>query len=275
MKNHQVLICSYEKDFPWLIHCLASLRKFSTGFLHPVVCVDVQDEAGARSIVAQAFPEAGVVVTKGRPGQGVMRAQTAMLRADIICPNADVIYFLGSDCIAHREFSPAPYCDVDERPAVLYSTYESIKSVHHDTFPWREGVNRVLGIDPLNEYMRRLPSVFPREIFAPMRKHVEKLHGVEFEDYIYEADDGKTSEANILGAFAYEFMPETCHWVNIAAAGLYGSQVIGWPSAIAQFWSHGGLDRPADACVDYTVTLNTAGKTPRRIINDILYPQLP
>ncbi len=273
--THQVLICSYQKDFQWLIHCLTSLRKFSSGFLAPVVCVDPQDEFGALDIVAQSLPAAKVVVTKGRPNQGFMRAQVAMMNADLLCPEADNIYFLGSDCLAHYRFQPEPYCDAQGRPAILYSSYESIRSVHHDTFPWREGVNRVLGIDPLNEYMRRIPSVFPRSIFAPMRAHVEKQHGINFEDYIYEADDGKTSEANILGAYAHHFMPETCHWVDIAAAGLYGSEVIGWPSAILQMWSHGGLDRPMDACVKYTTTLHSVGKTPRRVINDILYPELP
>ncbi len=273
--THQVIICSYKKDFPWLIHALASLRKFASGFLSPVVCVDGSDEPGAREIVNQSMPEAKVVVTNGRPGQGFMRAQIAMCKSDLLCPDADNIYFLGSDCIAHRALKPETYCDHKGRPAVLYSSYESIKSVHHDTFPWRDGVNRILGIDPENEYMRRLPSVFPRSIFAPMRAHIEKRFGKDFEDYIYTADDGKTSEANLLGAFAHRFMPETCHWVNIADAGLYGSEVNGWPSAILQLWSHGGLDRPMEANVEYTVTLKSVGKTPRRVINDILYPSLP
>ena len=39
----QVLIISYLPDFQWLPHCLASLRKFSVGFLPPVVCVPEQD----------------------------------------------------------------------------------------------------------------------------------------------------------------------------------------------------------------------------------------
>ena len=35
----QALIISYRPDFYWLAHCLASLKKFSVGFMPPVVCV--------------------------------------------------------------------------------------------------------------------------------------------------------------------------------------------------------------------------------------------
>lgn len=283
MKKHQMIICSYENDFQWLIHCAASLRRFAIGFLHPVICTDGADAKAARAILDQSYPEATVVVKEAKnPKQGFMRAQVAMMKADLICPEADIIHFVGSDCLALRPFGPEMYCAPDGKPAVLYSSYLSMNLVHPDTVPWRKGVERILGVRPDNEFMRRIPTILPREIFAPMRAHVEKKQGMEFEDYIYKADWSQavmkqvrdTSEANILGAYAYHFMPETCHWVDIATAGLYGSQVVGWPSAIGQFWSHGGLDHPADACFEYEVRgekRNSVGKTPRKVINELLY----
>lgn len=282
MKTHQIIICSYSKDFQWLIHCLTSLKKFSRGFIPPVICVDSKDFLPACQLVNDTFHEASVVVKDGRPTQGFMRAQLAMMTADLLCPEADVIHFLGSDCLALHEFGPEMYCAPDGRPAVLYSSYLFMGLVHPDTIPWRKGVERVIGVYPENEYMRRLPSIFPREIFAPMREHVEKLHGKKFEEYIYDADaeqrdTGKTrdtSEANILGAFAHRFMPETCAWIDIATAGMYGTQVVGWPSAIGQFWSHGGLDLPADACFEYEIDgrkRNSHRKAPRAVINEVLY----
>lgn len=270
MKN-QVIICSYKKDFCWLIHSLGSLKRFSTDFLPPVVCVSPQDEQGVRDIIRQSYPDAIVKVTGQRGNQGFMRAQIAMMKADIHCEQADNIFFLGSDCIAFDTFSPYPYLDGQGRPAVLYSAYSIMAKCHADTIPWQAGVNRILGFKPENEFMRRLPSVFPRSIFKPMRKYVERIHGKEFEDYIYSADDGKTSEANILGAFAFKFMRETCCFVDVADAGLYGSQVNNWPSTIVQFWSHGGLDRPAEANVVLKNGRSTVGRTPRSVINEILY----
>lgn len=200
-----------------------------------------------------------------------MRAQIAMMRADQHCPESDNIFFLGSDCIAFDDFKPDPYLDSLGRPAVLFSSYSIMSKCHADTIPWQAGTKRVLGFQPENEFMRRLPSVFPRSIFEQMRRHVERQHGKSFDDYIYSADDGKTSEANILGAFAFKFMPETCHFVDVADAGLYGAQVNKWPSTIAQFWSHGGLDRPAEANVILKSGNKTVGRTPRSVINEVLY----
>lgn len=235
------------------------------------MCVSPEDEKGARDIIRQSYPETIVKVTHGRQGQGFMRAQIAMMKADIHCEEADNMFFLGSDCLAFDEFRPEPYLDSVGRPAVLYSSYSIMAKCHADTIPWQSGVNRILGFKPENEFMRRLPSVFPRSIFAPMRSYVESFHGKNFEDYIYLADDGKTSEANILGAFAFKFMPESCCFIDVADAGLYGTQVNKWPSAIIQFWSHGGLDRPAEANVTLKNGKKTVGRTPRSVINEILY----
>lgn len=278
MKTHQAIICSYSRDFIWLPHCLRSFRKFATDYLPPVVCVEPADAADAQRIIERYDPQAKLVVTEGRKNQGFMRAQIAMMSADLHC-TGDILHFVGSDCLAYERFSARIYADENELPAVLYSSYLSMNLVHPDVIPWRAGVRRVLGVDPQNEYMRRIPSVFPREIFAPMRAHVEKLHGMPFADYIYHADmiqSGQavprdTSEANILGAFAHFFMPETCRWVDIATAGLYGTQVIGWPTSILQMWSHGGLDRPMEACVEIPNYGNTVGKTPRQVIAEVLY----
>lgn len=267
----QALICSYPKDFGWLDYCLQSLNRFSEGFLPPVVCVEAIDAPLAGKVCDMACPAAVLKVRDGRPGQGFMRAQIAMMRADELCPDADVIFFIGSDCVAVEKFTPGPYLAPDGRPAVLFSKYEIMKDCHADTLPWRPGVRRVLGFEPPAEYMRRLPSVFPRSIFAPMRKHVETLHGRGFDDYIYTADavHHNTSEANILGAFAHRHMPETCEWVDVATQGLYGCQVIGWPTVILQLWSHGGLDRPTDSRFELNGK-SVVGRLPRDIIKEVL-----
>lgn len=273
MKN-QCIIASYAKDFVWLQMCLLTLRKFSKGFLPPVISVDQKDLAGCLAIVDWAYPGAGIIVKNAKnPQQGVMRAQCSYFFADQICREADNLFFVGSDCIVFDEFRPEPYLDPGGRPAVLYSSYEVMTKVHSDTIPWRAGVTRVLGFEPPAEYMRRLPSVFPRSIFEPMRRHVEKLHGMLFEDYIYEADAAhkNTSEANILGAFAARYMPETCHWVDIAAAGMNGSQVEGWPSTCLQMWSWGSRDRPMEANVILPDGTHTVGMTPRAIHDKVCF----
>lgn len=263
--THQVYISSYKKDAEWLRHCLFSLHKFQSGFLPPVVGVAQEDFGLIRALADEVFPRT-IVTARGEPSW--MGAQIRMMEADIFCPEADVIYFLGSDCIAYKEFKPDRYCDETGRPIVLFTPYELIKSVHAGAYDWKAGVDRVLGVDVEHEFMRRLPSVFPRSIFAPMRAHIEKLHKQPFAEYITKADivHRNTSEANNLGAFAFYFMPETCCFVN---TDKYTPEA--YPSSILQMWSHGGLDRPTDACSILPDGSNSVGKTPRELIQRILY----
>lgn len=271
--KHQALICSYPKDWEWLGHCLASLKKFAAYDLPPVVCVDTQDAEAARNVIVGVRSPATLWRYDGRPGQGFMRAQIAMMRADQGCANADIIHFLGSDCIATQSFQPEMYADLDEKPYVLYTPHALLPGL-----AWKGGTERVLGIaDVSHEFMRRLPSVFPAKIFAPMRAHVEKHHGMEFDAYIHAGNEARrdTSEANILGAYAYYFMPETCHWLNTQGEYDPAKHL----NAIGQHWSHGGLDRPSDAAYLFTGLDGTQkcayGRTPRSLIDEIVYGRPP
>lgn len=269
--RHQIFIASYRKDFEWLVPCLKTLRKFAHGFLPTVICVDSLDYPEAVEFCKKADPDC---LVKIKDGEGFMRAQVGMMQADIYCPNADVIYLIGSDCLALRDFTPEMYCP-NGRPGVLMNSYEKLAEAHSACLQWRRGTERVLGFVPPFEYMRRLPSVFPASIFAPMRLHVEELRGKPFERYIIDANKprGDTSEANILGAFAHKFMPDTCEFLDIDNVEWVAGNPIGWPSAIGQNWSHGGLDRPSDACFEYTVNgarRVATGRTPRSIIADLL-----
>ena len=204
----------------------------------------------------------------------MVRAMTFMMEADLFCPEADVIYLVGSDCIFLRPFTPEMYCP-HGKAGVLMNSYAKLADVHSACLPWRRGTARVLGFEPDYEYMRRLPSVFPAAIFAPMRAHVEKLHGMPFGEYIIAGNRARrdTSEANILGAFAHRFRPETCEFFDCDQVEWVEGNPAGWPSALGQMWSHGGLDRPADACFSYTVgneTRTATGRTPRQIISEVL-----
>lgn len=197
-----------------------------------------------------------------------MGAQIRMMEADILCPEADVIYFLGSDCIAFKEFKPELYCDAAERPIVLHTSYAILKECHAGAYAWKKGVERVLSITVDYEFMRRLPSVFPRSIFAPMRARVEEIYRQPFANYITKADafHKNTSEANILGAYAYAFMRSSCAFVDTATF-----DPLSFSSPIIQFWSHGGTDRPTDACTVLSDGTNVYGRKPRELIDQLLY----
>lgn len=270
MKRHQLFVSSYRRDAEWFSHCLASIRVFARGFLPPTVCVSSEDASQFQELCRTIHPECRVVVKDGRPGQGFMRAQVAMLSADLLCPEADIIYWLGSDCLLTDVMTPDKY-HVNEKPIVLYRPYRKL-----DPLIWERGTSRVLGFPVPNETMGRLPSVYPREIFEPMRRHVEAIHHRPFDDYIYDGDLGNrdTSEANILGSFAQRFMPETCEWID-ATTTPPPATLGGWAFPVAQFFSHGGLDRPMECCATLPDGTNTVGRTPRSVIRQILYNEQP
>ena len=118
--KHQIFIASYAKDSEWLIYCLASLRKFAQGFLPPVVCVSQADFDEFAEFCPHFHPKVKVVV---KDGTGFMRAQIAMMEADLFCPEAEVIYLMGSDCIALRTFGSDIYCPRG-KPVVLMNSRE-------------------------------------------------------------------------------------------------------------------------------------------------------
>lgn len=266
--RHLPFIASYAKDFEWLTHCLASLQKHAVGFEPPAVCVDSSDLDDATDICRQYG--ANVVV---KDGEGFMRAQIAMMEADLLCPEADVIYLIGSDCIALPGFTPDIYCK-DGKPVVLMNSYFALAEARSPCMCWLRGTERVLGFAPEYEYMRRLPSVFPASIFAPMRAHVERLHDLPFGEYIIHGNKPRrdTSEANILGAYAHVHMPDSCHFHDVDNVEWHEGNPVGYPSALGQFWSHGGLDRPGDSSFFYEANgqrVCAAGRPPRQVLDDL------
>jgi hypothetical protein len=288
--KHQCLISSYEKDFVWLGPCLSSLKKFSRGFLSPVISVATSDFEGARRVVDRHFPEATVIIKDGPVGKGNLRAQVSMMKSDLLCPHADYIWLVGSDCLVSSTFTPEPFFMADQ-PVMLMNSYNHLAKFHVGTLPWRDGVNNALGFRPDFEYMRRLPLMYHRDVFSATRGYIEWLHKKSFEDYVYSvgndprehrSDSANFSESNVLGAYAHRFMPGKFRWMDLDGSDdHYGTTMERFPNPMIQFWSHGGLDFPCDCSFNYRnaardgqqVPWNcTFGKTPRHVITDILGP---
>lgn len=272
MKN-QCLISSYKGDFVWLQHCLRSLNKFSEGFLPPVISVSAQDLPVARWVVQQTFPQAEVFVhdlprayAGSVEGMGMMRAMSSMMHGDLLCPEADNVFLVGSDCLATAPFRPQDYLGLRGEPVVLMHSYEHLRTLHPDAVPWRDGTALVLGFTPGYEYMRRLPSVFHRSTFSETREYVEALHGMSFVDYWFSgfaAGQRGQSEANLLGAYAHRFQASRYRFENMDTVSAFPE------NALLQFWSHGGLDRPVD--IHYTLDGHDVfGMKPRDVIVGVL-----
>ncbi len=278
--SSQCLIASYKGDFVWLQYCLRSLNKFSEGFLPPVISVSLADAPEARWIVQKCYPEAEVFIhslphpfVETTKGFGMMRAMNSMMHADILCPHAEHIFLVGSDCLATAPFRPHDYfADVFGQPLILMNSYEHLQTAHPSAVSWRDGTAQVLGWTPPHEYMRRLPSVFHRSTFAATRKYIETLHGTPFTDYWfggYAAGQQGQSEANILGAYAARFQPERYQFQLMDFPQPGWVEQLKLPNALLQMWSHGGLDKPID--IHYTLDGHDVfGMKPRDVIIGVL-----
>jgi hypothetical protein len=271
MSTHQVFISSYAKDFPWLRVCLYSLKRNSIGFLPPVVCVDGQDIRGVEQIRNQVFPEARIVVKDGRRGQGMARAMLAMMDCHRLSTDkADFYYLVGSDCMAFRKFTPEMHF-FRGKPALLWNYYAELSN-DGGVSAWQAGTERIMGLPAPKEFMRRLPIIYPKELFAPFRAYVEELHKVPFEDLIYKLRENgcAVSESNLMGVYADKFMPEIYSWLHAANNPDYLEFRTPESDSLIQWWSHGGMDRPAETCVNYAPGKNTSKQTPRAVIREIL-----
>lgn len=275
--KHQVLISTYHKDFEWLGPNLASLHKFQgPEFLPPVVNVAREDFEGARRIADRYFPRTLVVVKDGPAGKGNLRAQIAMMNGDNLCPDADYIWLVGSDCVTHSPLT-ADFFFHEGKPVLQMNSYEHLLPYAPGIKPWQDGVEAVLGWKPEFEYMRRLPLIYPRDLFRYVRVFITERHGMDFETYVYgigndgrehRSDAANFSESNVLGAWAHGYAPKMFHWKNLDGLDYDGT------NPMIQFWSHGGLDFACDCRVDYPGG-NTFGKTPRTVIKQILGDAFP
>jgi hypothetical protein len=270
----QVLIVSYQPDFYWLAHCLASLRKFSVGFLPPVVCVPDWNETECRKITHHTYPEARVVTRSFLPGHEKARSQIAFMMADLYCPDAQFIFKIDSDCIATAEFRPDPYFSAG-KPVMWYASYDALyaawpgpgSSPHRK---WQTGTERILGFAAYNEYTCRVPYVYPREVFPALRGRVEDVHRKSFVSCLtdFDAAHHDVSDCNLLGAYAHRLMPDVHEWVDTSE----GRRAIAdreWKNCIGWFWSWGGLD--AVGCPNsYIPGRDLTNRTPRQIIKEIV-----
>jgi hypothetical protein len=268
--SHQILISTYNKDFVWLEYCLRSLSRFCKGFLPPAISVSGEDFAEAEKIVARNFPEAEVWIKDGPHGN--LRAQISMMEGDLICPQADYVYLVGSDCLVYDDMRPEVYFSNEHRPIMLYNTYKDLEIHHPATLPWRGGTAHALGYAPPHEFMRRLPLLYPKKLFKAVRDHISEYHNMTFDDYVYSrAEEGTFSESNIMGAYAWKFMPELYTWVCVdGTEERYLKSSPRFPNPMIQFWSHGGLDLTCDADFEYLPGQSTLDRTPRDIIKHIL-----
>jgi len=174
--------------------------------------------------------------------------QLTKLYADELS-DADFICHFDSDCVVARPLSP-PDLFADGKPVLWMTAFEELSPISGR----RQGVQRLLGVDVPFDFMRRLPIVFPRWLYAALRRHVAESRGGDFRAIACALEPGELSEFNTLAAFAYLHHRDAFQWRVVRAtetdAGL-----------CRVYWSRGGLSPSIER--EITTLLGTAALPPR------------
>lgn len=224
--NVEILIVTFRRDFRWTEFALQSIQKFGHGFSAVTLLVPDTDET-----MFTLYERYGcrVKTFKERPAPlGMLHHMVMICRADEICPEADVIMHVDSDCFFIEGFGPEDYMQGD-LPVLLFADYKSLPA----NMPWRSVINTNLDIDWLWETMRRLPLLHVREIYPALRCEIERIHQMPFDDYVLSRQANFPEgfcEFNCLGAIAMRDFPQR-YFCRDVSRGPYPK------NKLLQFWS--------------------------------------
>ena len=152
---------------------------------------------------------------------GYMAQQITKLYADEFC-EADYVAHLDSDCILERKLCAGDLF-IGGKPVYLR---EDGTDSH-----WIDVAAVTLGWRDSNEYMRRLPIVYPKWIYAEFREWIKQKHKMPLEHWVAIQPAREFSEFQSLGQWAHKYHHDAFHWLHPSE----------FPTYVNQFWSWGGI----------------------------------
>jgi hypothetical protein len=239
-----ILIVTHGKDFPWLRWSLKSIAKFATGFHEVVVCIPSSEDW--HQVLNFATGYSGQAILRFNhfdqwPGKGFVHHMDRIIHADQICPQADFILHMDSDCIFTEPVTPEDYF-WGGKPVLIGAPYPWIvakfNNPHH--LRWKEAVERALGGTSEREFMRRHPAVHYRDLYQQTRDAILKHTRQPSSDYIRASQNTfpqTFAEFPTLGEVAWRDLRESYYWIN--------QESDPWPKdKLIQFWSYGPMNKP-------------------------------
>jgi len=241
--NTDILIVSCAKHYPWLRYCLRSIVRFAKGFRQVKILVPVEDCAALSPLLDEIpldGPAIRVMPYEDWPGKGFLRHEYAIMCADHFS-DADFIYHMDSDVLFVEPTTPADYI-VDGRPVLLYGSYHWLVTTQQANLGmWKDGVEKAIGGQSLNEFMRRPQIVHHRKTYEKARECIQMHTGRIVEDYIRSCENTfpqTFGEFNTLGEVAWRHFHNDYCWKN-QEFGEFPK-----PHKVVQWWSHASPTEP-------------------------------
>ncbi len=253
--NVAILIVTYAKDIPFLRYCLASIKKYASGFSAVMLVVPEHERAQFdwvrdSNVIIRCFDEPA--------GRGMLAHMVQKCRADHLCEGADFIVHLDADCMFFRKVTPAAYVE-DNRCLSVRESYEKVSNPNRHI--WRKCVLEATGIDTPYEYMTRHPQVHPRSVYQAMREVVESWTKQPFEEFVLAGQNQfpqSFAEFPTLSAVGRHLFACSYRYVDYDKAAdvvLVGQDEGSFQYAykrdtdfLVEWWSHGGIDRYKSDC---------------------------
>lgn len=230
-----LFIRTCKKDIEWIPWCLRSIRKFVRGFDELVICIPYDETDSAVPFLSWPGLPPATLRTVNRYPHDHDGQQFDKMEAWKHC-RGDVIYFLDSDCLFLRPFTPQSMITPEGKLWGFKTPYEFLGN----EAKWKAPTEEVLEMPVKCEYMRRWPYAYHRATLQMLQEWFEKKHG-SLRDWILVRKrilnegipDSRFSEFNVIGA-----------WAELYDSGRYYFQPIkngeGPPDFVKNFWSWGG-----------------------------------
>lgn len=249
MAKVAILIVTYGKDFPYLRHCLRSIKKFATGFTGVTIVVPWADVKELRKMIKEIGIES-VTVKGGNEWvkKGFNWHMAQICRADCWIPDADYVAHFDPDCIFTKPVKPQTFFQED-RPILRYEPFESLAKRHLGTWNWKIACDNALPFTCADEGMRGHPEVYHLGVYKRTRELVEEKTGKTFDAYVKSSknDYPQTfAEFPTLSAVALEKFRDRYYAIDLSKTASPDRS----PFPVIQFWSHRPPDEEQEIWID-------------------------
>lgn len=244
----RIMIVTYAKDIPFLRYCLASIKKYASGFSGVTLVIPSHERdlfGWVKGVTVEYFDEP--------PGKGMVAHMLQICKADVWCPDAEFVLHMDADCMFFRPVTPAAFVK-DYRCLSYREHYSKISNQHRHT--WATCVEHATGIRPEYDYMVRHPQIHPTGVYRTTREMVEGWTEKPFAEFVLAGQNQfpqqfcEFNTLSTIGRHLYACCYNYVDYNKAADVALIGQDENAFQYVykrdvdfVVEWWSHGGIER--------------------------------
>jgi len=260
-----ILCVTYDHDLKFIKYQAHSIINFCANY-HSVVYVidhgnlsqntDTLDPETENTKCREYLQSYGCITTEfpkaNKILNGYNRQQYIKLHADLILPeDTDYVMFVDSDFLFFVKHTP-DYFLKEGKPNIYMTKYEYfLKRLEINnrinackTISLRRTwIEKLLGFSVEHSYMRTVPSIYPINVFKPLRDHIYNGTNTNFLNHFL--NNSTVSEFELLGAFCHKIMNNDVNFVEtekIADCQTEEYKNHLTSQVVTHFWSNNEID---------------------------------